>query len=305
MLPGMRHKRPHSEQSLVPIVNYPNKRIHAENQNYQTSLVHISSRDRTLDSISASNYRIDLNSIDLRSIERIELISVEFKNSAYIVNETNNVLLVNKNTTPLTNDAVVIVPPGNYNVTELITTLIALIDAVIPGATTITHDTITNTLTFSNSGDGIVFNIPAAESNAMYTDRLIFGLLGFPRGTETQIALAASATDFTTPATIQLEKLCSWFIETVVPGIGVPNRFFTTYANNKMILGKVLFDNNCDTTNNSCSHLSTPLWFPTPIGRLKELNFVITDDRGNIIDVRGVDHSFTLKITTNYAASYQ
>jgi hypothetical protein len=117
----------------------------------KTRIFNISSKNTSLNDSFKSKLGISLP--DLSFHEKIENIyfsvqHAEIPNSFYVVNYTNNVIVINSVSYQI--------PVGNYNANNLITALLLLIPTY-----TITYNSITNRYTFTNTSS---FTINASSS---------------------------------------------------------------------------------------------------------------------------------------------
>ena len=116
-------------------------------------LLRISSKDRSIDSKSASDMFFNTNDSDLHQIRKVVLKSAIIPNTCYNVSEHYNTLYLQHSLDATTSYAIT---PGQYTLAHLISALLA----VLPAGTTIVQNPITRKLTFGMTGTFKLFAFP-------------------------------------------------------------------------------------------------------------------------------------------------
>jgi len=141
----------------------------------------INSRNRlNPDTDSSSNFTWSYNEI-INRITEIRLDSIQIPFMWYIINNTNNTLVVNGND--------IVVSEGNYTATTIIPELINKIDAVIGNNTTITFSSITGKLTISGDNPIQIF-----ADNPPTTNSPLASLLGFLENSSSALSITGDST---------------------------------------------------------------------------------------------------------------
>ena len=218
----------------------------------KTRIFNISSKNTSLNDSFKSKLSISLP--DLSFHEKIENIyfsvqHAEIPNSFYVVNYTNNVIVINSISYTI--------PVGNYNANTLITALILLLPTY-----TITYNSITNRYTFNNTSS---FTI-----NSSSTCKNIIGL-----GNVSQSSISNS---LTLPYSVNFVPL---------PRINLKSNFFHFNNFNGIDYSNDLFLSIQNNTNpNSMIHYLNQTGIKFKVEDKNITNFVIsiTDDDGNYIN---------------------
>lgn len=237
----------------------------------KTRIFNISSKNTSLNDSFKSKLSISLP--DLSFHEKIENIyfsvqHAEIPNSFYVVNYTNNVIVINSISYTI--------PVGNYNANTLITALILLLPTY-----TITYNSITNRYTFNNTSS---FTI-----NSSSTCKNIIGL-----GNVSQSSISNS---LTLPYSVNFVPL---------PRINLKSNFFHFNNFNGIDYSNDLFLSIQNNTNpNSMIHYLNQTGIKFKVEDKNITNFVIsiTDDDGNYINFNNQDTRISLQIDIEYISN--
>lgn len=166
-------------------------------QRHRSFILKVNSSHRTNDGDGTTDFKIQLGKeVSNFKVSRIVLRSLNFLNSMYNINQYNNVLELITGADGLISRTI---PPGQYNLSALITELQNQFNAVLTNNLTIVQNTIQNTLTFSiDGGDIINFSNQATSTLNSY-----LGIIN-------QVAGASSITAQQTP---RLNGLTSVIVE--------------------------------------------------------------------------------------------
>jgi hypothetical protein len=237
----------------------------------KTRIFNISAKNTSLNGSFKSKLSISLP--DLSFHEKIENIyfsvqHAEIPNSFYVVNYTNNTIVINYIT--------YIIPVGNYNANNLITALNLLIPTY-----TITYSSITNRYTFTN-----VFSFTI---NASSTSRNIIGL-----GDTNQTSVFTSSYTLTLPFSVNFVPL---------PRLNFKSNFFrfNNFNSNDFSNDLFLSIQNNTNPNSMIQYLNqTQIKFRVDDKNITTFIISITDDEGNYINFNNQDTYLTLQIDIEY-----
>jgi hypothetical protein len=238
----------------------------------KTRIFNISSKNTSLNGSFKSKLSISLP--DLSFHEKIENIyfsiqHAEIPNSFYVVNYTNNNIVINSITYQI--------PVGNYNALTLITELNLLIPTY-----TITYSSITNRYTFTNNS--------AFTINAFSTSKNILGL----GNTNETAVLNLGIYTLTLPYSVNFVPL---------PRINFKSNFFNFNNFNGVDFSNDLFLSIQNNTNpNSMIHYlnQTGIKFRVQDKNITTFVISITDDDGNFINFNNQDTRLSLQIDVEY-----
>jgi hypothetical protein len=238
----------------------------------KTRIFNISSKNTSLNDSFKSKLGISLP--DLSFHEKIENIyfsvqHAEIPNSFYVVNYTNNVIVINSVSYQI--------PVGNYNANNLITALLLLIPTY-----TITYNSITNRYTFTNTSS---FTINASSSCR--------SIIGLGNTNETAI-LNLGVYSLTLPYSVNFVPL---------PRISFKSNFFNFNNFNGVDFSNDLFLSIQNNTNpNSMIHYvnQTGIKFRVQDKNITTFVISITDDDGNFINFNNQDTRISLQIDVEY-----
>ena len=238
----------------------------------KTRIFNISSKNTSLNGSFKSKLSISLP--DLSFHEKIENIyfsvtHAEIPNSFYVVNYTNNTIVINTVTYSI--------PVGNYNALNLITALNLLIPTF-----TITYSSITNRYTFTNT---TTFTIDASS-----TSRNIIGL-----GSSNEVSiLNLGVYTLVLPYSVNFVPL---------PRISLKSNFFHFNNFNGIDNSNDLFLSIQNNTNsNSMIHYvnQTGIRFKIEDKNITTFIISICDDDGNFINFNNQDTRISLQIDIEY-----
>ena len=238
----------------------------------KTRIFNISSKNTSLNNSFKSKLGISLP--DLSFHEKIENIyfsvqHAEIPNSFYVVNYTNNVIVINSVSYQI--------PVGNYNANNLITALLLLIPSY-----TITYNSITNRYTFTKTSS---FTINASSSCK--------NIIGLGNTNETAI-LNLGVYSLTLPYSVNFVPL---------PRISFKSNFFNFNNFNGVDFSNDLFLSIQNNTNpNSMIHYvnQTGIKFRVQDKNITTFVISITDDDGNFINFNNQDTRISLQIDVEY-----
>jgi len=241
----------------------------------KTRIFNISSKNTSLNDSFKSKLSISLP--DLSFHEKIENIffsvqHAEIPNSFYVVNYTNNVIVINSIS--------YIIPVGNYNANTLITALILLLPTY-----TITYNSITNRYTFSNSSSFTINSSSRCKS-----------IIGLGNVNETSI-LVGSVYNLTLPYSVNFVPL---------PRINFKSNFFHFNNFNGVDYSNDLFLSiQNDTNPNSMIHYLNQTGIKFRVEDKNITNFIIsiTDDEGNYINFNNQDTRISFQIDVEYISN--
>jgi hypothetical protein len=241
----------------------------------KTRIFNISSKNTSLNNSFKSKLSISLP--DLSFHEKIENIyfsvqHAEIPNSFYIVNYTNNVIIINSISYTI--------PVGNYNANTLITALVLLLPTY-----TITYNSITNRYTFSNSSS---FTINSSSSCK--------NVIGLGDVNQTSI-LVGSVYNLTLPYPVNFVP---------IPRISFKSNFFHFNNFNGIDYSNDLFLSIQNNTNpNSMIHYINQTGIKFRVEDKNITNFIIsiTDDDGNYINFNNQDTRISLQIDVEYISN--
>lgn len=237
----------------------------------KTRIFNISSKNTSLNGSFKSKLSISLP--DLSFHEKIENIyfsiqHAEIPNSFYVVNYTNNTIVINSVTYTI--------PVGNYNALTLITALNLLIPLY-----TITYSSITNRYTFTNS--------TAFTINASSTSKNVIGL-----GNTDETAVFTTTYTLTLPYSVNFVPL---------PRISFKSNFFNFNNFNGIDFSNDLFLSVQNNTNpNSMIHYvnQTGIRFRVQDKNITTFVISICDDDGQYINFNNQDTRISLQIDVEY-----
>ena len=148
----------------------------------RSKLLRISSRDRLRVSNSTSDFSVNFFAVgdELQNSRGITLMSASIPNVYYNVNKRNQTFSYLLNTGAGLVPSQVILPEGNYNVTEVITALATLIEVQTGGTFDISIVPFSGKLRFTLTGNLNTFSLQGPDSNNMAT------LLGITELDETE-----------------------------------------------------------------------------------------------------------------------
>jgi hypothetical protein len=197
----------------------------------------------------------------------------EVPNSFYIVNYTNNQIVIDNVT--------YIIPVGNYNVNSFITVCLA----VIPSGFTITYDIITNKYTFFNN---FIFTINGSNINC--TINKIIGLdnndyESIPLGLSTELILPHMV-NFLPMARINFRS--NFFNINNYNSSDGSSDVFLPLQNNTGQLSMIYYVNQTNTN------------FIINDVNITTININVTDDENNLINFNNVDCIMTFTIKVDY-----
>lgn len=238
----------------------------------KTRIFNISSKNTSLNDSFKSKLGISLP--DLSFHEKIENIyfsvqHAEIPNSFYVINYTNNIIVINS--------VSYIIPVGNYNASNLITTLKLLIPTY-----TVTYNNITNKYTFTNTSS---FTINASSSCK--------SIIGLGNTNETAI-LNLGVYTLTLSYSVNFVPL---------PRISFKSNFFNFNNFNGVDFSNDLFLSIQNNTNpNSMIHYvnQTGIKFRVQDKNITSFVISITDDDGNFINFNNQDTRISLQIDVEY-----
>jgi len=241
----------------------------------KTRIFNISSKNTSLNDSFKSKLSISLP--DLSFHEKIENIffsvqHAEIPNSFYVVNYTNNVIVINSISYTI--------PVGNYNANTLITALILLLPTY-----TITYNSITNRYTFSNSSSFTINSSSSCKS-----------IIGLGNVNETSI-LVGSVYNLTLPYSVNFVPL---------PRINFKSNFFHFNNFNGIDYSNDLFLSiQNDTNPNSMIHYLNQTGIKFRVEDKNITNFIIsiTDDEGNYINFNNQDTRISFQIDVEYISN--
>ena len=238
----------------------------------KTRIFNISSKNTSLNDSFKSKLGISLP--DLSFHEKIENIyfsvqHAEIPNSFYVVNYTNNVIVINSISYTI--------PVGNYNANNLITALILLLPTY-----TITYNSITNRYTFNNTSS---FTINSSSSC-----KNIIGL----GNTNQSSTLVGSIYSLTLPFSVNFVPL---------PRLNFKSNFFrfNNFNSNDFSNDLFLSIQNNTNPNSMIQYLNqTQIKFKIDDKNITTFVISITDDDGNYINFNNQVTYITLQIDIEY-----
>jgi hypothetical protein len=241
----------------------------------KTRIFNISSKNTSLNDSFKSKLSISLP--DLSFHEKIENIffsvqHAEIPNSFYVVNYTNNVIVINSIS--------YVISVGNYNANTLITALVLLLPTY-----TITYNSITNRYTFSNSSSFTINSSSSCKS-----------IIGLGNVNETSI-LVGSVYNLTLPYSVNFVPL---------PRINFKSNFFHFNNFNGIDYSNDLFLSiQNDTNPNSMIHYLNQTGIKFRVEDKNITNFIIsiTDDEGNYINFNNQDTRISFQIDVEYISN--
>lgn len=274
----------------------------------QSYTLHISSADRDRTRWpNAHDYEIELPS-QHRNIEFMTMTTAEFCNEQYVIDATNDSILVDAST--IATPDIVQVPQGTYTPTSLATVLETLIDATpsVTGPTTITYDTNTRKYTVSNaSGTGVNFLVAQSQDSTdplfeiTIANRLLWKRIGFistTRPVTEYQGLPASASTIVSDGVVNMKKDAFLMLEITNRTGPIVGRMDSTGPHSSPF-AKIIFDPTATTTNATGVYaFSVQSVLFDSITRVRRLHFQLRRPNGEFADHQGVDHSFTLQFFT-------
>lgn len=247
-----------------------------------TQVILVESRDRDLDKYpEPSEYVLDVP--DIINVESITLESAVIPASQYLIHDGNDTFRVQEtNAQESSNEWVdVNIPHGDYDITSLAAAIKAALDGAGAGATyAVTETSLTSTLAITSSlgGTADLFNLDFTSRDIAqvlgYRPQEYTGLLTYSApwrynlSGEPYVLLQVNDYDLVDSAGDTVRALA------VIPLDG----------------SRTIFRENGD---------YTATYIPPGISaRINTLRVRITDRSGNLYDFNGVDHNFTLRVTT-------
>jgi hypothetical protein len=236
--------------------------------NTERVVLYIDSKHRT--SGTSENFTLQL-STNIAKIQQVEVISAEVPYTFYVINSTNCAISWSSGATVYTAN----VPVGNYTITTFLPALQTAMNAVMAGFT-VTYSTVTFKITFANA---TAFSILGTS-----TISDIIGLSG----------TTASAASVTLPRVFNIggpKYLLIRSTKLTQPKITRP--FLNSTQNNILYKidingspGDILVEKNLYTNMLKYGVRQT----------IRTIDFQLTDDNGNLIDLNGLDWSLTLNL---------
>lgn len=236
----------------------------------------LDSKNRTSGTIE--NFSIVLNQ-PINKIVQVEIISAEIPFTFYIVNATNNTLCWSDN---LLNTYSANLSIGNWTVTDFVTMMQSNMNAVMPGFT-ITYNKQTFKLTIANP---TAFTLDMSNISGTTTCANLIGMTGS----------TAFSTNLTLPNMINLGGPKYLLIKSLALTDPKVTKPFHNVANSS-ILYKVPIrgmPGDIITEKNMYVNLLTYGIRQT----FQTLDFQLTDDQDQIVDLNGLDWSITLSLVT-------
>lgn len=252
---------------------------------------------------------------ECRNIRRVELRSVGFTNTQYVVTESNNVVVITRTDSgiPQTTTTVVFIKNGSYTGASLASQLTLQLAAAQPtgGALSVTYDADTGQLGFRTTGATVVdvLNIATSQDigHANFTPNLMWDVLG----------LGQRTADFTIPNSTtatpnsgereyggeQINITPDRHIVMVISHPQIMQGRMRTTGNHHQSFANIIFNTDKTTRfdgfiqSRSTDFVAEPVTFRY-IMRLDRMHFKFYRPNGDPYDFHHHDHSFTLRITT-------
>lgn len=246
----------------------------------RTKQILISSRNKTLSSISNSNFNVVFKQTDsIQNCKRIVIDSISFINTFYNINETNNTLIF---TIDGINFLEVTIPVGQYDLAQFITALETEMNILLaPESVVITQDPITKKLVFTctvpigfvgstlGSTMGEVVGLNANDNTSLFQP---FNMPNFPNlsGPRQVYIISETLSNLTSMVSIG-GKLVS--VLKAIPlnaDFGCPVNFIADMIE------------------------TNEVYFPEPIN-ISNIDIKITDNLNNILDLEGLDFEMIIR----------
>jgi hypothetical protein len=239
----------------------------------ESRLIRISSTAAT--GLSSTNFTVQLNSL-LKNVKRVSLKTVSFLNNFYNVYANNNTYTFSVNSTPYTGQ----IPPGWYTSDTLIAALVAVVNTYTASGFTLSQDPISAKVSAGIGGTDTISITPGGP----------FQLLGFTQA----ITIAASTSPVIAAALPSLQGLTTAFLRSTI------------------LAGGFSYDENGE-----IGTIFTPIPIKAPFGALNimecrvdslceitfkspkdltNIDFQLTDNDNNILDLQGANLRIDLRI---------
>ncbi len=235
---------------------------------FKNMLFTINSADRIISANSSTNFTVNLPVT--ANVSKAELMEVQLPNTYYNVNSYNNVLSWNDGSLKT-----ITVPPGAYNINQLVTEIQTLMNSVSSGYT-VTYNQIQFTVTITG---GAAFSLMMAVSSIAH-------ILGFSSVNITGASSYTGTNVIALNAPINLYIIVSNFGTSgwTSKGIGY------TYKVSVTVTGGNLTYNEINSFYPQCITL------PIPTGT-KNFAITLVDFIGNPVNLNGANWNFTMNLT--------
>lgn len=265
----------------------------------------IDSRDRNHDDYDNPNsYRVNLEQ-PLYNVLSMELISAEIPASQYLINSSNNLLEFQETNAQVSADTYFVaqIPYGNYTISELKTAIESALNTASTTGANFTVDISTlasqKKLTISSDigGGADIFNILLSggienygdKTRTLYRENTIGSLLGFNR--ENKTGSSSYSSDF--QYNLHGDTYILLKFDDIKNIEGIANNVQDAFT-------KITLDTHTDDIKyfKNSTDYKILKYMEKPISRIDHFHVSFLTYNQNLYDFNGLEHSFTLKVTT-------